>query len=136
MNSCTMTGNLVKDPELRTVSSGLKVCSFSIAVKRPYKRDEVDFVDCVAWRQTAERVSKYFFKGKPILVHGSFQSRTWEKDGIKRKAWELNVDEVEFIGGEKKQNAAPAVDANPFDKDDLSGTPFEVSADELDALPL
>lgn len=139
MNKIVITGNLTKDPELRTSNSGLKVTSFSVAVKRPYaKNGEVDFIDCTAFRQTAEFISKYFFKGKPILVEGHLQSRTWEKDGVKRKAWEIIVDNVEFNGGDKKQaDTAPApVDANPFDKDDLSDTPFEVDADELDALPL
>lgn len=143
MNAITITGNMTKDPELRTVGSDLKVCTFSVAVKRPHSKDDtVDFIDCVAWRKNAEFISKYFFKGKPILVNGYLQSRKWQdKNGNARISWEINVDDVEFIGGEKKQNAvapaaayAPAAgDENPFIDDK---PPFDVDDEELNALPL
>lgn len=136
MNKTVITGNLVRDPEFRTSQSGIAVVRFSVAVNRPMAKEKtVDYFDCVAFRKTAEFVNKYFFKGKPILIEGHMQSNKWEKDGVKRTSWELAVDNVEFIGGEKKQNAAPAaVDAAPFAG--MEGTPFEMVDDFADIADL
>jgi len=137
MNKIIITGNLTKDPELRTSSSDLKVCHFSVAVKRPYSKDAVDFIDCTAFRQTAEFVNRYFMKGKPIMVEGRLQSRKWEKDGVKRTAWEIIAENIEFMGGEKKQaDTAPAAnygEGNPFDDGEA---PFDMSDEEFNALPV
>ena len=77
-NKCILVGNLVSDPELKATSNGVNVTRFRIAVDRRFaKNGETDFLDVIAWRNTAEFVCKYFSKGKPILVSGSIQNRTW-----------------------------------------------------------
>ena len=139
MNKTIITGRLTKDPELKTSQSGIAVTNFSVAVDRPMAKEKaVDYFDCVAFRKTAEFVNKYFFKGKPILIEGHMQSRKWEKDGVKRTSWELVVDNVEFIGGDKKQaGTAPApVDAAPFEG--MEGTPFEMvdNFEDIAGLPM
>ena len=101
MNRVTMIGRLAADPELKTTGSGLSVCNFSIAVDRKGTKGEeriTDWIDIVAWRHSAEFVSKYFQKGSPIVIEGSIQSRMWEdKDGKKRKTVEVVADNVEFV---------------------------------------
>ena len=100
MNKIILMGRLTRDPELRTTPNGVSVCSFSIAVNRRYKNAEgnydADFINCVAWRQTGEFVSRYFTKGRMIAVVGSLQTRTYEKDGQKHYAAEVQVDEAHF----------------------------------------
>ncbi len=98
-------GRLVADPELRQTPNGVSVCSFRIAVDRNYSsrggERQADFIDIVAWRQSAEFVSKYFNKGKMIIVEGSIQTRSYEdKSGNKRTAVEVVADNVQF--GESK----------------------------------
>ena len=78
MNSVSITGRITKDPELRVTPSGTSVCAFSVAVDRPNVKDKVDFLDCVAWRASAEFVSKYFHKGDGIEITGCITSRTSE----------------------------------------------------------
>lgn len=101
-NKVILIGNMVADPELKQSTSGISVCSFNIAVNRKFsKGDEqaCDFITIQAWRQTAEFVSKYFKKGKPILVCGQLQTRTWtDNQGNKRYATEVVADEVSFVG--------------------------------------
>jgi len=96
-------GRLTADPELRTTASGLSVTTFSVAVDRRYARPgeekQTDFINVVAWRQTAEFVTKYFHKGSMIAVQGSLQSRNYEdKNGNKRTAFEIVADNVSFCG--------------------------------------
>lgn len=97
-------GRLTADPELKQTQSGISVCSFSIAIDRSYSKDrerQTDFIDIVAWRQTADFVSRYFSKGKMIIVEGSIQVRNYEdKTGAKRRAFEVVADNVQF--GESK----------------------------------
>ncbi len=102
MNKVIMVGNLVRDPELTTTANGINVCRFSVAVNRRFANAEgerdVDFFNCVAWRATADFVSKYFKKGSKIGFVGSLQSRNYEaQDGSKRYVTEIVVDEVEFV---------------------------------------
>lgn len=104
-NKVILVGNLVADPELKQTANGVAVTSFRIAVGRKFTKQgetpQADFIDIVCWRQTAEFVTRYFTKGKGILVCGSLQSRTWtDKDNIKRYTTEVVADEVSFI--EKK----------------------------------
>lgn len=98
-NNVTLGGRLTQDPELKTTPSGISVCSFTIAINRRSKGGEstADFINCVAWRQTAEFVSRYFRKGSGICVDGSVQTRSWEKDGQKRFATEVVVSEAYFV---------------------------------------
>lgn len=100
-NKVILVGNLTKDPELKKTNSGVSVCSFRIAVGRRFKTNEqpeADFIDIVTWRSTAEFVCRYFHKGKPILVCGSLQSRSWDDDkGNKRYSVEVVSDECTFV---------------------------------------
>jgi len=145
MNKVIVSGRLVADPIVRSASGDLKVANFRIAVDRPVKKGAekvADFFDCVAWRQTAEFVEKYFFKGKPILIEGRLQSRNWvDKNEQKRVSIEINVDNVEFCGGDKKPEAPadiPQVDPGQFAE--LGGgdndLPWKMDDPALDALPL
>ncbi len=102
LNHITIMGRLTRDPELRRTGSGVAVASFSLAVDRDFSpRDggerETDFIDCVAWRQTGEFVSKYFTKGRMAVVSGRLQIRNWtDKDGNKRRTAEVVADNVYF----------------------------------------
>ena len=100
LNCITIMGRLTRDPELRRTGSGIVVASFTVAVDRDFAQDgkkETDFIDCVAWRQTGEFVSKYFKKGSMIVVKGRLQIRNWnDKDGNKRKTAEVVADNCYF----------------------------------------
>lgn len=104
-NQVILMGNLTRDPELRTIPSGQSVCSFSLALNRSYKgsdgnwQEATDFVDIVAWGPLGERVSQYLSKGRPCLVNGRLQSRSWEQDGQKRSKLEVVAQDVTFLGG-------------------------------------
>ena len=125
MNVCILMGRMTSDPELKKTPSGVSVTSFSIAVQRRYvakgEERKIDFIDLVAWRNTAEFISKYFRKGQMIAVHGSIQTRSYQdKQGNKRKAVEVYVDKADFCG-DKKTEAKP--DFNGFSQgsaDDFS----------------
>lgn len=112
LNNAVIMGRLVAQPELRKTESGVSVTSFAVAVDRQYKKDETDFIDVVAWRNTAEFVCKYFSKGQMIAVQGSIQTRLYEdKDGNKRKAVEIVADNVSFCGS-KNEGASPDQNAS------------------------
>ena len=108
LNHIVIMGRLTRDPELRRTGSGIAVASFTVAVDRDFGgRDggekETDFIDCVAWRQTGEFVSKYFTKGSMIVVSGRLQIRSWtDKDGNKRRTAEVVADNVYF--GDSKRD--------------------------------
>ena len=109
LNHITIMGRLTREPELRRTGSGIAVASFSVAVDRDFGKNEngekeTDFIDCVAWRQTGEFVSKYFTKGSMIVVSGRLQIRGWtDKDGNKRRTAEVVADNCYF--GESKRNS-------------------------------
>ena len=109
LNHITIMGRLVRDPELRRTGSGVAVASFRVAVDRDFVSKDggerkADFIDCVAWRQTGEFVSKYFTKGSMIVVSGRLQIRNWnDKDGNKRRSAEVVADNVYF--GESKRSS-------------------------------
>lgn len=108
LNRAILMGRLTADPELRQTPNGISVVTFSVAIDRPYSKDrerQTDFIDVVAWRNTAEFVSKYFSKGRMIIVEGSIQTRSYEdKNGNKRRAVEVVADNVQF--GESKSASA------------------------------
>lgn len=109
LNQIVVMGRLVRDPELRRTGSGIAVASFTVAVDRDFGggdngEKETDFIDCVAWRQTGEFVSKYFTKGRMIVVSGRLQIRTWnDKEGDKRRTAEVVVDNAYF--GDSKRDS-------------------------------
>ena len=102
LNHITIMGRLTRDPELRRTGTGIAVASFTLAVDRDFGKNEngereTDFIDCVAWRQTGEFVSKYFTKGRMAVVSGRLQIRNWtDKDGNKRRSAEVVADNVYF----------------------------------------
>lgn len=104
-NQVVLMGNLTRDPELRQIPSGQSVCSFSLALNRSYKgqdgewKEATDYVDVVAWGPLGERVAQYVTKGRPVLVNGRLQSRSWEQDGQKRSKLEVVAQDVTFLGG-------------------------------------
>ena len=110
LNNAVIMGRLVAQPELKTTGNGISVTTFTVAVDRRFNKQgeekQADFIDIVAWRNTADFVCKYFSKGSMIAVQGSIQTRTYEdKDGNKRKAVEIVADNVSFCGS-KNDNAA------------------------------
>ncbi len=153
LNTAIIMGRLTADPELRTTQTGLSVTSFTVAVDRNYKSGDerqTDFINVVAWRGTADFVSRYFKKGQMIAVQGSIQTRNYEdKNGNKRTAVEIVADNVSFCGsktesgstyGAQRMDSAPAVsyqsaNAGSFSvlPDDNQGFPF--GADDDEGLP-
>ncbi len=103
-NQVILMGNLTRDPELRQIPSGQSVCTFSLALNRSYKdkngewQEATDYIDVVAWGPLGERVAQYVTKGRPVLVSGRLQSRSWEQDGQKRSKVEVNAQDVTFLG--------------------------------------
>lgn len=139
LNHITIMGRMVKDPELRHTGSGTAVVSFTLAVDRDFSgkdggEKETDFIDCVAWRSTADFVSKYFTKGRMAVVSGRLQIRKWQnKEGENRYSTEVVADNVYFgdskkessgnqVGGYIPQYSAPApsepTNFEPLDDDD------------------
>ena len=117
-NKVILIGNLTADPELKQTPNGLSVCRFTLAINRRYIRNNeqgqqtADFINIVAWRQTAEFVSRYFKKGRPILVCGQLQSRSWtDAQGNKRYATEVVADEITFV---ENKNSAAAGDGGAY----------------------
>ena len=118
-NNVNLIGRMVADPELRKTNSDIPVVNFTVAVDRPGTNKDnkiTDFFDCVAWRQTAEGICKYFHKGDPIGIHGSIQNDDYtDKDGNKRKKTVTCLDSFEFMPSRKQQTeqAEPANDPIP-----------------------
>lgn len=111
LNHITIMGRLTRDPELRYTGNQIPVCSFTLAVDRDYAGDgerQTDFIDCVAWRSSAEFVSKYFSKGSMAVVAGRLEIRDWtDRDGNKRRSAEINSEHV-YFGEAKRKDEAPA----------------------------
>ena len=131
LNHIVTMGRLVRDPELRHTQSGIPVCSFTIACDRDYKDADgekaTDFIDIVAWRNTAEFVSKYFTKGRAALVAGRFQLREWtDREGSKRRSAAILANSVYFWDRKPQNQAAPVSAGVPagggYDADDLEGS--------------
>jgi single-strand DNA-binding protein len=121
-NQVVLMGNLTRDPELRTTPNGQSVCSFSLALNRSYKgadgnwQEATDYVDVTAWAGLGERVAQYVTKGRPVLVSGRLQSRSWEQDGQKRSKVEVVANDVTFLGGRDSGAGAPASDNGDSEK--------------------
>lgn len=137
LNHIVLQGRLTRDPELRRTGNGVAVASFTLAVDRDFGKDEkeTDFIDCVAWRQAGEFVSKYFSKGRMAVVSGRLQIRKWtDKDGNNRNTAEVVADNVYFADAKKE---APTEEYTGFIKN-TTATPtqdFALLDDEDAALP-
>ena len=131
-NQVILMGNRTRDPELRQIPSGQAVCSFSLALNRSYKsidgdwQEATDYIDVVAWGPLGERVAQYLSKGRPCLVNGRLQSRSWEQDGQKRSKVEVVAQDVTFLGGGGggndeggSQSSAPASSSKSKKADDI-----------------
>ena len=132
-NLVVLMGNLTRDPELRTTPNGQSVCNFGLALNRSYKGSDgewteaTDFIDIVAWGPLGERVAQYLTKGRPALVNGRIQSRSWEQDGQKRSKVEVVAQDVTFLGSPGGGSTALVVD-EPADK----STPAKKSSKKTD----
>ena len=148
LNHIDIMGRLTRNPELRRTASGISCVSFTLAVDRDYSgkdggEKEVDFIDCVAWRSTADFVSKYFSKGRMAVVSGRLQIRGWtDKEGNKRRTAEVVADNVYFADSKKEESSgnsygqqnggftapayptAPAQDFEMLDDDDSGQLPL------------
>lgn len=127
INSVILMGRLTADPELRTTQSGISVCSFTVAVDR-YSKDKeskTDFIRCVAWRQSAEFISRYFSKGKMIAIEGSIQVDNYtDKDGNKRQQTNVIVNKANFCGDKSSTPAAqPGGSLDDFEEIISDGEP-------------
>lgn len=140
VNCAVIMGRLVADPELRTTGSGVSVTSFAVAVDRRFaNKDEekqADFIDVVAWRQTADFVCKYFRKGSMIAVQGNIQTRLYEdKDGNKRKAVEIVADNVSFCGSKSDSNNSAITNIHKIVETETKGNNDDFKAIPEDDLP-
>lgn len=141
LNTAILQGRFTSTPELKTTANGTPVTSFTLAIPRDYKgkdgQEVTDFIDCVAWRQTAEFAAKYFEKGSAAIVKGSIEVRSYEdKNGNKRKATEIKVDNLYFCETKKRDsngavNAAGKVQTDTPSYRDLP----DIEVDPEDDLP-
>ena len=140
LNRVCIMGRLTRDVELRYTQSGTPVASFALAVDRDFKdkqsgEKETDFLDVVAWRNTAEFVSKYFTKGRMAVVEGRLQTRTWtDRDGKKRNATEIVADNV-YFGDSKREGDSHSAAPAPVDYGMPYGDQFSELADDDGKLP-
>ena len=130
LNHITIMGRLTRDPELRRTGSGIAVASFTVAVDRDFGgRDggekETDFIDCVAWRQTGEFVSKYFTKGRMIVVSGRLQIRSWtDKEGNKRRTAEVVADNCYFGDSKRDSDSGSSYGGNTYGGNNYGGNSY------------
>lgn len=137
INTVALTGRLTYSPELKATTSGVSVIRFQMAVDRNYQAQgqerQADFIDCIAWRQTAEFISRYFHKGDMIGIEGSIQTSNFtDKDGNKRKSVDVVANNVSFCGSKQQSNSNPNLNVAPPPADNSD---FEEIVDEDDDLP-
>jgi len=136
LNKVILGGRLTADPELKQTNSGIPVCSFSVAVNRRVRQTEensaqqtADFINCTAWRQTAEFISRYFHKGSSICVTGSIQTRSWtDQNGQKRYATEVVVDEAMFVDSKSESSGSYAAPSAPQTPNQYSAPAYSSQA--------
>ena len=130
LNHITIMGRLVRDPELRRTGSGVAVASFRVAVDRDYAPKDggerkADFIDCVAWRQTGEFISKYFTKGRMIVVDGRLEMRDWtDKEGNKRTSAEINVANAYFGDSKRDGDGGNSFGGNSYGGNSYGGNSY------------
>lgn len=129
MNNITIVGRVVRDFSLKQTQSGVSVATMCVAVDKRNRQDGADFFDVVAWRGTAENCAKFLGKGSQVAVKGRMESRKWQtKDGDNRTSWEIQADDVEFIGGKKE--ASNGEQGNVFESSDPVDSPM-IDNDDL-----
>ena len=131
LNHIVIMGRLTRDPELRRTGSGTAVASFTVAVDRDFESNgqkETAFIDCVAWRQTGEFVSKYFSKGRMIVVSGRLQIRSWnDKDGNKRRTAEVVADNC-YFGDSKRDDQGSSYGGNTYGGNSYGASSYSAPA--------
>ncbi len=131
MNNISLIGRLTKDPELRKTADGTAVCSFSLAVRRGFKNAngeyDADFINCSAWRNTAEFVSKYFKKGQQVGICGQIRTSKWDDNGTTRYSTNVVAEKVDFVGKNSGTN-----EANSSANNDIGGLPLPPAVDDDD----
>lgn len=131
MNTISITGRLTDNPELKTTQSGVYVCQYRLAVKRPKVKDTTDFLTVVSWRKGAEYLATYGHKGDMVAVTGVLTARSWEdRDGHKRVAYEVVTDTVELIGGKRSESGGAGAAA----RDDGITAPVYTAGQGVDVL--
>ena len=134
-----ITGNLTRDPELRTTPNGASVCSFSVAVNRVYRdsngeqKEDVSFIDCSAWGKLAEMISQYAKKGSGVLVSGRLDQRSFEgKDGARRSRVEIVVEDFNFTGAARDNGSSYSNDTASASQAPASDLPDDIPDGEID----
>lgn len=140
INTVALTGRLTYEPELKATQSGVSVIRFQVAVDRNYQAQgqerQADFIDCIAWRQTAEFISRYFHKGDMIGVEGSIQTSNFtDKDGNKRKSVDVVANNVSFCGSKQQSNEKPNLNVAPPTYASADNSDFEEIVDDDSDLP-
>lgn len=140
INTVALTGRLTYEPELTSTPSGVSVLRFQIACDRNRQTQgqerQADFIDCVAWRQTAEFINRYFHKGDMIGVEGSIQTSNFtDKNGNKRKAVDVVANNVSFCGSKQQSNSNPNLNVAPPTYASADNSDFEEIVDDDDDLP-
>lgn len=140
INTVALTGRLTYEPELKSTPSGVSVIRFQIACDRKYQAQgqerQADFIDCIAWRSTAEFISRYFNKGDMIGIEGSIQTSNYtDKNGNKRKQVEVLTDNVSFCGSKQQSNSNPNLNVAPPTYASADNSDFEEIVDDDDDLP-
>lgn len=141
INRVILMGRLTRDPEFRQTTSGIPVCRFSVAVDRPYRKEQekkADFINVTAWRNTAEFVSRYFSKGKMIIVEGSLHNNDYtDNNGVKHYSMDVQAENVSFGelkgNSDNQQQSAPHFDTVP-QSGQQSGLPNGLSVDDFEEI--
>lgn len=132
MNNISIMGRLTATPELEYTTTNIPVTSFTVAVNRPRVKDTTDFIRCVAWRNTAKFISKYFSKGKMIAITGILTSRSWkDQEGRTHSINEVLVNEVDFCGDKASNNAPAATAAAPTTNEEDIPDAFQAADDDV-----
>lgn len=131
MNKIIISGRLTKDVELKATSNGNSVARFTVAVARRTDRNKSDFINCIAWRQQAELINKYFHKGSPIYLIGELLQETYEKDGKRNTIYQVNVNEIEFAMSSKDTKEAEPKKEEPKEEEPKDLFEEEINDDNL-----
>lgn len=142
LNVVALMGRLTADPELKTTQSGLSVCRFSLAVDRNFVKAgterQTDFINCIAWRSTAEFISRYFVKGQLMALNGSIQTGSYtDNNGNKRYTFDVVVDNVHFTG-DRREGGSQSSGYSPAPRQDTAPAPTysSGSAGDFQEMPL
>lgn len=141
-NKVILMGNLTRDPETRQTPNGQSVTNFSLAVNRTWKgqdgstQEAVSYIDCVAWGRTGEVIAQYMQKGRPILVSGRLDQRSWEQDGNKRSKVEVIVEDFNFVGGGAGDSASFSGGSSASSSSSSAKRDDDVVIEDIDDKPI